>query len=104
MITTFRATELPNMATHCSQEMCGFSIYRGVLVQWDEDHDERVLTVLDKMPAVVVDQLLVIQEHEAVLGLIWDRWIPNKYVEGVEVEVEGDVWRINSSRLANGGL
>src|SRR6185503_18619950 len=68
---TFYDRDLPAGASHCGQEECGFSIYRGVLVQWDEDHDERIFKFLDQLPAKILDKLLVVQEHEASLVLVW---------------------------------
>ena len=63
-IIVFYDGDLPNMATHCPQEECGFSIYRNILVQWDEDGDDRVLWFIDHLPERVREQLLIVQEHE----------------------------------------
>jgi hypothetical protein len=96
-ITVFYASDLPNMATHCSQEECGFSLYRAVLVQWDEDEDSRVLKFIDNLPDNIRNELLVIQEHEAGLGLLWKTHVPVGYEEGREFEIDGDIWHTNSS-------
>ncbi len=90
-------TDLPSMATHCSQSECGFSLYRNVLIRWDEDKDERILTFVDEMPHFIRGQLLVVQEHEAVLALIWRDRIPEGYEIGAEIEVERDIWTIHES-------
>jgi len=96
---TLKASDLPNMATHCDQADCGFSLYRGVLVQWDEDHDDRVLRVLDDMKAKHLDKLLVVQEHEGCIAFVWRGSIPFYYREGeCIVEPTGDVWNITSSK------
>jgi hypothetical protein len=76
---------LPNMATHCPQGECGFSVYRGVLVQWDEDHDERILDVLDDMPGHVVDAMIAVQEHEGTVCFVWKDAIPNGWEAGCYV-------------------
>jgi hypothetical protein len=34
--------------------------------------NERVLDVLDAMPAEDLDRLLVVQEHEGVIAFVWD--------------------------------
>jgi len=87
------------MATHCEQSECGFSVYRGVIVQWDEDHDERVLDILDNMSAWILELLLVVQEHEANIEFVWKGAIPKDYQEGVEVGPnDGDSWIISSSK------
>ncbi len=96
--TTFFNRHFPNCASHCPQETCGFSIYRGVLVQWDEDHDERVLTVLDQMPPHILDQLIITQEHEGGICFVWKGAVPKGYQEGDSVDGEGDDWVILESR------
>lgn len=99
----FRDDELPAMATHCPQQECGFSIYAGVLVRWDEDHDERILHVLDAMPNRVLMHLLVCQEHEGSVSFVWDCGIPPGFTDQDEIEVPGgDVWCIHSSVIARG--
>ena len=98
-MTTFKLSDLPNMASHCDQSECGFSLYRGVLVQWDEDHDERILRVIDGMPAAVVDRLLVVQEHEGGIAFRWSGDVPEGYgLDSLGVdEPEGDWWPVVSS-------
>ena len=96
---TFKTSDFPSMATHCNQSDCGFSLYRGVLVQWDEDHDERILRVIDEMPANVIDRLLVVQEHEGCIAFVWGGDVPKGYeADGPGIiEPEGDWWCITSS-------
>ena len=97
--------QLPTMATHCDQADCGFSIYGTVLVRWDEDRDRRVLDVIDTLPRGVYDRLLVIQEHEASLALVWDGEPPEGYREGDSVDVpDGDIWNVYSSVAARSDL
>lgn len=97
------------MATHTPQESCGFSLYRGALVQWDEDHDIRILGVIDQMPTSVVDRLLVTQVHEGVISFVWDGGVPHEYEEGKSIAVidhgygltsppEEDLWMIHTSK------
>jgi hypothetical protein len=96
-MTVFYTNDFPNMATHCSQEKCGFSLYHGVLVQWDEDEDPSILTFIDNLPDAIRKELLVAQEHEAALGLLWKTHVPSGYEEGHEIEVEGDIWHATRS-------
>ena len=77
-LPVFRDIDLPNMATHCPQTRCGFSLYKGVLVQWDEDRDTRVLIFIDSLPEEVRNKLLVVQEHKAMLGLLWKWRVPSR--------------------------
>lgn len=93
----FHASDFPNMATHCLQAECGFSLYRGILVQWDEDQDERILSFVDSLPDHIRVRLLVAQEHEAALALRWKGPTPDGYQEGSEFDVDGDVWYVDTS-------
>lgn len=92
------AEDLPSMATHCKQSECGMSVYRNVLVQWDEDHDERVLQFIDELPDEIRNNLAVVQEHEGGLSLLWNVDIPRAYATDGETCVDGDTWHIFSSR------
>jgi hypothetical protein len=78
---------------------CGFTIHRGVLVQWDEDRDQRVLDFIDAMPISLVDHLQVVQEHEGSIDFIWEGVVPKGYREGdfVDSASDADVWVVNSS-------
>jgi hypothetical protein len=97
-VVVFFDSDLPNMASHCPQKKCGYSLYKGVLVQWDEDEDERVFTFIDELRSEIRFQLLVVQEHEAMLGLLWKASIPPGYEEGAELEVEDDAWHVATSK------
>ena len=78
---------------------CGFSIYRNTLVQWDRDYDKRVYTLLDEMPANIIDRLLVVRECKASVSFVWCDSVPPEYMEGGDVEVENDAWAIISSKF-----
>lgn len=96
-INVFDVDDLPNMGARVKGFSYGFSIYRGVVVQWDEDEDERVLTFIDELPEEIRCQLAVVQEHEGSLGLLWHNTVPAGYKEGEEFEVENDFWVIQKS-------
>lgn len=99
-VILFFESDLPNMASHCEQKECGFSIYKGILIQWDEDTDIRILDFIDDMEEWLRIELLIIQEHEAGLYLRWkdDNYIPPEYEEGKSIDVrDGDVWSIMES-------
>jgi hypothetical protein len=101
-LTVFYDDDFPNMASHCDQWECGYSIHRGVLVQWDEDHDARVLEVIDGLAEVVRAELLVVQEHEASLALLWRSHVPERYAVGRTVDIHNDTWDIVRSEGASG--
>ena len=101
-VTLFHDADFPNMASHCPQSKCGFSIYKGVLVQWDEDEDERILTFIDQLPEGIRIQLLVAQEHEGLLGFLWRAGIPKGFESGGNFKVEGDEWNVWESWVPGG--
>jgi len=93
-LVVFYDDDFPNMASHRPQWECGYSIYRGVLIQWDEDHDVRVLEVIDELSEAVRAELIVVQEHEASLALLWRGEVPDRYSTGNIVDVHDDTWDI----------
>lgn len=100
IINIFDLEDLPNMGAGAKGFSYGFTIYSGVLVQWDEDRDERVLTFINQLPARVRCQLAIVQEHEGSLGLVWHTRVPSDYEVGKEFEVEGDFWVVQKSNIA----
>jgi hypothetical protein len=75
-----------------------YSVYRGVLVFWDEDYDHRVLKVIDHLDPDVRSQLFSISESEGCTILRWRHSIPLGFEEGSEITMYGDVWTIQSSK------
>lgn len=98
-VPTFHDDDLPDMQA----EPSGYSLYRGVLVQWDQDRDERVLDFVDGLPAAVLEGLLVVQESKGMLALRWADDVPADYTEGHMVDATGDLWTICDSRTVGRG-
>lgn len=96
-LAVFYDRDLPCAATHCEQHLCGFSIYKSVLVRWDEDHDSRILILIDQIPWSLRERLLVVQEHEAGVSMLWADQVPDEYKDGTELLVDGDVWHVMQS-------
>jgi len=95
---SFNLNDLPNMATHVDQETCGFALHKGVLIQWDEDHDTRVIECIDAIHSANINNLRVIQEHEGSVSFIWENTIPEGYDDTCDIIIEsGDVWCIAES-------
>lgn len=72
----------------------GVSVYRGVLIVWDEDHDNRVVEVIDQLLGEYQRkdyQLLVANESEGHIKLIWDV-IPDRAPIDVVSSCDNDVW------------
>jgi len=94
----FFSNQFPNAATHCDQGSCGFSVYRNVLIQWDEDHDLRIMDFIDALPKVLRKNLVVVQEHEGNINFVWSLFVPRGYESEKMVDVpDGDCWYIMSS-------
>jgi len=95
---TFFDYHFPNMSSHRHQIECGFSVYRDVLVQWDEDHDVRVIEVVEEMLQNNVSGLQIVQEHEGAISFVWKDDIPEMYKNGHSISVpDGESWGIVSS-------
>jgi hypothetical protein len=94
-VAVFYEGDLPHMASGCEQSACGFSLYQGILVIWDEDQDTRVLDFIDNLLPEAQEQLLVVQEHEGCIRFVWDHYCPHE-CEG-EIEVRNDSWCVESS-------
>lgn len=81
----------------------GFSIYRGVLVCWDYDYDERVLGWIDGLPIRVARSLLAAGEHKGTLSLLWKEEPPDEYADGeYATGPDGDSWVIGQSLVIGG--
>jgi hypothetical protein len=95
-------TELIPVLIHAAQmaEEKEFSIWRGVVIQWDEDMDTRVLRFVDAMEDSDRENLLSCYEHEGGLTLLWKEGVPQKYLKTQSIEVMGDVWGICESYTA----
>tara|TARA_R110000803_G_scaffold82603_2_gene148771 strand:+ start:544 stop:885 length:342 start_codon:yes stop_codon:yes gene_type:complete len=74
----------------------GFSIYRGVLVVWDEDWDKRILRVVDNIPPYERDELVAIQESKAWISFLWQDSPPRDYYNHGVWEIKtpcGDIFQ-----------
>ncbi len=75
-----------------------YSLYKGVLVLWDEDHDERLLTFIDDN-LFLAPRLLAAYERKASLSLVWLNEVPQEFEldDREQVEVAGDCWQVESA-------
>lgn len=80
-----------------------FSIYNNVMVVWDEDEDERILTFLDEHKDLYSrNNLVVALEHEAVLHLYFFNSRPDTIIDSCEVC--NDFWTIHNFIIENGTI
>jgi len=100
-VTILQQNDLTELCSHAGRfQDNGFSLYRGVLVVWDDDYDVRVLDVLDRMPVNVLEQLLAVYERKASISFLWDKAVPHGYTEYDPVDLEpgdGDLFHIHNS-------
>ena len=92
----FSLSDIPDRA-------CGYAVYRGVLVWWDVDCDERVLTFIDGLKPSVRCHLLTAMQAEGCLDLVWEGRVPDPvYADGALIDVIDredrwlDTWTVRS--------
>ena len=73
-----------------------YSVYKGVLVVWDEDYDSRILDFIDELHQYIREKLISVSEHEGSIYFLWAESVPDEFSEGVNVVVRGDHWGVNS--------
>jgi len=81
----------------CLSATHGITIYRGVIVYWDEDYDKRILQFLDNMSSIDMEQLVAVQETKGFINAIWKDKVPRKYFDGHEISLDNDIWIFNKS-------
>ena len=95
-----RYEELPSTG---SKEDFGFTLYRGVIVRWDEDYDTRILDFIDDMKEFESEGLVAVHESKGNISFLWSNVtdIP-PIAEATTVETRnGDVWNVLESRIAS---
>lgn len=96
-VLAIRYDELPSMDNGHSQRSM-FSLYRGVIVCWDEDYDTRILDFIDDLDEFNSRGLIAVQEHEGSIAFRWNGRIPSRLRQGNCITVrDGDVWSIYES-------
>ncbi len=68
----------------------GIAFYRGVIVVWDEDHDERALSLIDVLLAQYTEQPLAVYETQGDCGVLWLDRVPECLDTGFDIQ--GDHW------------
>lgn len=62
----------------------GFSSYRDVVILWDNDHDERILGVIDSLATSDwLERLVAVYKHAGPLMLFWDGEIPKDLPDSI---------------------
>jgi hypothetical protein len=71
------------------QDCKGMSIYKNVLILWDEDFDTTIHNFIDSL-GIDAKSLCAAMERKGILNLLWHDFIPEKYQENKEVLVNKD--------------
>lgn len=74
-----------------------FTIYKGIMVFFDDDQDTRVLTFIDDLSIKMRQKLFAVGESEGSLTLVWNCHPPKKYQQDEYVHCCGDDWFICES-------
>lgn len=74
-----------------------FTIYKGLMVFFDDDQDTRVLTFIDDLSTKMRQKLFAVGESEGSLTLVWNCHPPKKYEEEERVHCCGDDWHVCKS-------
>lgn len=80
----------------------GISAWGGVLVLFDDDHDERVVELLGELTEGERAELVAVHECKGCVTMFWRSWIPRRF-QVCELLVAGDVWAL-SHVVGNGAL
>jgi hypothetical protein len=80
----------------------GIMLFEGVIVLFDEDFDDRILTFLHDIGSPIRSSLMAAHEHKGTLQLFWKTAkIPPFLSDGMCVDVCGDTWCINYSEMVS---
>lgn len=97
LIPVFNLSNLPKPETTNFQ----ISIYKGVLIQWEDEFSLLPIFVKEMRPNDR-ENLLAVYEHEKKVSFIWSEYIPMDYEAGKVLPVCGRVWEIVKSELHPG--
>lgn len=57
----------------------GISIYRGIIVIWDEDHDARILRFVDNLTNDELKYVIAVHERKGSLSIVYrEHLVPNR--------------------------
>lgn len=72
----------------------GVTVYRGVLIVWDEDRDPRVIEAVDDLVDIPdkTETLMAVHESQGYLIAVWKDRVPAS-VDG-RLWVQGDEWNV----------
>ncbi len=73
----------------------GQSYYKGVLIIWDEDHDERVIKFIDKLSDNEKSCMIAVHEHKGYVDIMCHP--PHcAFSNGQTFNIMGDIWTIHT--------
>ena len=86
-----------NLSYFNRSEFPTFTIYKGLMVFFDEDQDTRILTFIDDLSVKMRQKLFAAGEREGSITLVWNCRPPTRYEEDKSIDVCEDIWHIFQS-------
>jgi hypothetical protein len=76
--------------------------YKDVLVIFDEDRDDRILRLIEKLSIFDRNDIIWTQEHEGLLTICWSNIERLNYYDTIRnkesVCIEGDIWMVDHKK------
>ncbi len=57
----------------------GFSLFKNIMIVWDEGDKKDVLSFVDKIPEKVREKLLLVFQYRGTIDMIWKEKVPQSY-------------------------
>ena len=74
----------------------GFSLYKNIMIVWDEGNKKDVLSFVDKIPEKVRENLLLVFQYKGTIDMVWKDKVPQSY-QGNTVLVSSERCTVFSS-------
>ena len=81
-------------------------LYKGIYVTYDEDNDNRILMLIDNLPAREHECIISMQEHEGHLEITWraseihNKWNSGlRSMDSIDILIDGeynDTWSLEN--------
>lgn len=72
----------------------GISVHHGIIVVWDEDHDGRILNMIEERFPLGSAKPLAVREHKGGVQMLWEHAGDAIHCAPDELMTEGDYWAV----------